>query len=94
MEHKQTLEVYTLNQYLLNKTAVERLSHEIADLTSVIADLDSRIELADETGTDSLADRLCVERNNLNLRLLSLKQKKRKLKSEIYEFEKVRQLTR
>jgi predicted nucleic acid-binding Zn-ribbon protein len=94
MEHKQTLEVYTLNQYLLNKTAVERLSHEIADLGSTIADLDSRIELADETGTDSLADRLCEERNNLNLRLLSLKQKKRKLKSEIYEFEKVRQLTR
>jgi hypothetical protein len=94
MEHKQTLEAYTLNQYLLNKTAVERLSHEIADLNSAIADLDSRIELADETGTDSLADRLCEERKNLNLRLLSLKQKKCKLESEIYEFEKVRQLTR
>jgi hypothetical protein len=94
MEHKQTLEAYTLNQYLLNKTAVERLSHEIADLTSVIADLDSRIELADETGTDSLADRLCEERKNLNLRQLSLKQKKYKLELEICEFEKIRQLTR
>ena len=81
MEHKQTLEADALNQYLLNKTAVERLSHEIADLGSTIADLDSRIELADETGTDSL-------------RQLSLKQKKLELELKICEFEKIRQLTR
>ena len=94
MEHKQTLEADALNQYLLNKTAVERLSHEIADLGSTIADLDSRIELADKTGTDSLADRLCKERNNLTLRQLDLKEKKLELELKICEFEKIRQLTR